>query len=628
MLTCAHLLVATAALVSPAMACTIVAVGKEASTTGAPMAVHSADCGNCDFRLGKVPQKTFAPGAMRDVVRFRLQYPRYVGEARGDVFREANVDKSIFNWSNTPAIGQIPQVNTTFGYLSGLYGIMNEHQVSIGESTCGGRLVSVPVSDGGKALFDVSELTNIAMERATSAREAIQIMGDLAVQYGYYGAEWQGPAAMMEAGEALAVADTKEIWLFHIHPDDSGASAVWVAQRVPDGHVAAIGNQFIIRGVNLTDSDQFMGSSNMVDVAIRAKLYDPSTDGAFDFTKAYAHPIQPDQYYATRRQWRILSLANPALNLPAVTDVYGSDYPVTAPVATPVGPSTLLSYLRDHFEGTEYDMTKGPAAGPYGDPDRYDINMNGNMTKSMALTGHFERAISIFRSSYSFVTVPNATNAALGHILFGQYGPHATSYVPIYTHVDHVPRLYSRGSLHRYDLNTTFWAFAVVGNWASRYYVHTRSMVEAVQADLESAFLDAKSARVAAHVEWLGNDAIQIRQFLTDSCDSFAATTHAAFVDLFGRLVTTFHDGYHMHNLTNASAIAMSSLFYPQWWLQSVGYFTKAEQPQQTMPTMVRTDRDDTVWGWVGLVLVGLFAGVGVGFGMGSRRREGYRQIN
>ncbi|RHY53411.1 hypothetical protein DYB34_012099, partial [Aphanomyces astaci] len=563
------------------------------------MVVHSADCGNCDFRLGKVPQKTFSPGAMRDVVRFRLQYPRYVGDARGDVFTEANVDKSIFNWTTTPSIGQIPQVNTTFAYLAGLYGIMNEHQVSIGESTCGGRLVSTPVSNGGKALFDVSELTNVALERSTSARQAIQIMGDLAEQYGYYGADWEGPMAAMEAGEALAVADASEAWLFHIHPDDSGASAVWVAQRVPDGHIAAIGNQFVIRQVNLTDSDNFMGSKNLVDVAVRAKLYDPAEDGAFDFTKAYAHPIAPDQYYATRRQWRVLMLANPSLNLPAETDVYGSDYPVTAPVASPIDPATLLAYLRDHFEGTEYDMTKGPAAGPYGNPDRYgnhtlirwwlmvgflqpdwlnrftdmiffDINGNGNMTKATVLTGHFERAISIFRSSFSFVAVANQANLNLGHILFGQYGPHATSYVPIYTKVHRVPTLYSRGSLHRYESTSSFWAFAVVGNWASRFYMYTRPMVESVQVQLETALLGAKAKAVAAHVELLSNDDAQLRQFLTDSSDAFAATTHAAFVELFGRLVTTFHDGYHMQNLTGANTIAAASLFYPEWWLHSV----------------------------------------------------------
>ncbi|RHZ31294.1 hypothetical protein DYB31_011238 [Aphanomyces astaci] len=200
-----------------------------------------------------------------------------------------------------------------------------------------------------------------------------------------------------------------------------------------------------------------------------------------------------------------------------------------------------------------------------------DINGNGNMTKATVLTGHFERAISIFRSSFSFVAVANQANLNLGHILFGQYGPHATSYVPIYTKVHRVPTLYSRGSLHRYDSTSSFWAFAVVGNWASRFYMYTRPMVESVQVQLETALLGAKAKAVAAHVELLSNDDAQLRQFLTDSSDAFAATTHAAFVELFGRLVTTFHDGYHMQNLTGANTIAAASLFYPEWWLHSVG---------------------------------------------------------
>ncbi|KAF0719433.1 Aste57867_1029 [Aphanomyces stellatus] len=598
------------------------AVGKSASTTGAPMAVHSADCGNCDYRIGKVPQKTFEAGAMRDVVRFRLQYPRYVGDARGDVFKEANVDKSVFNWKPSPSIGQIPQVNTTFGYLAGLYGIMNEHQVSMGESTCGGRLVSAPVSDGGKALFDVAELTHVAMERAKTARDAIRIMGSLAEEHGYYGADWDSPGAAMEAGESLTVADPNEIWLFHIHPDDTGASAVWVAQRLPDDHVAAIANQFVIHAVNLTDSDNFMGSTNMVDVAIRAKLYDPAVNGTFDFTRVYAHPIVPDQYYATRRQWRVLTKANPALDLSPVTDTFGMDYPVSVQAAAPVSPAALMSWLRDHFEGTDYDMTQGPAAGPYGNPDRYDINGNGNMTKQRALDGHFERAISIFRSSYSFVTVASPTDASLGHILFGQYGPHATAYIPIYTKVAQVPELYSRGSLHRYDHNTSFWAFAMVGNWASHFYKYTIPLVQAVQAELEDTFL-AKHATVALNLKALTTDEAT-RRYLTETSAAYATTTHEAFVDLFGRLVTTFHDGYYMHNLT-AETITPQSLFYPEWWLQQVGYFDAAV----VMPTFITSNEGASTMLYMAIVLLGAFVCLGVGFGLGMQRHQkGYMKLN
>ncbi|KDO30531.1 hypothetical protein SPRG_04432 [Saprolegnia parasitica CBS 223.65] len=602
-------------LLASASACTIIAVGKDvlyilqASSTGSPLATHNADCGNCDFRIGKVPAKTFANGSSRPITRFRLEYPRYVGDDRGDTFKLANVDTTIYNWTETPAIGHIPQVPATYAYLSGLYGIMNEHQVSIGESTCGGKLVAAPISDGGKALFDVSELTNVAMERTTNAREAIALMGHLAETYGYYGADWSSPNAALEAGEALVVADPSEAWIVHFHPDDTGASAVWVAQRIPDGHVTA---------------RQLYGLENMVDVAIRAKLYDPSVNGTFDFTRVYAQPITPDQYYATRRVWRVFTLANPSLGLSPLTDIYASDYPFSVPVASALGPEDLMRYMRDHYEGTPFDMTQGPASGPYGNPDRYDINGNGNMTRATAMTGHFERAISIFRTSFSFVSVADKTDPFLGLIWFGQYGPHATSYVPIFTHVTEVPREYSRGSLHMYDMEASFWAFAIVGNWASRFYRFAHPVVAAVQDKLESAAraaLPSIQAQAASLASTKGDDAL--RTYLTTQSKQLATSTHSAFVSLFGTLVTSFHDGYVMHNLTSAT-LSAQSLFYPQWWLEDVGYFAAHDD----MPTFITSNEGASTMFFMGVFLLGSFVCLAVGFGLGMYRQRGYVRIN
>ncbi|KDO16567.1 hypothetical protein SPRG_17919, partial [Saprolegnia parasitica CBS 223.65] len=105
-----------ATLALTAQGCTTIVVGREASTTGSSMVTHAADCSSCDFRIGKVPAKTHPTGAQRAIAPFRLAYPRYVGDDRGDVFRLDNVDTSIFNWTATEPLGQIPQVPTTFGY--------------------------------------------------------------------------------------------------------------------------------------------------------------------------------------------------------------------------------------------------------------------------------------------------------------------------------------------------------------------------------------------------------------------------------------------------------------------------------------------------------------------------------
>lgn len=118
---------------------------------------------------------------------------------------------------------------------------MNEHQVAIGESTCASKLWAAPVTAGGKARIEAREMTMIALERCSTARCAVQTMGDLAVEYGFYAADWSGgDASKGEGGEGLTVVDKTEAWVFHVTADDTGASAVWVAQRLEEDHVSAI----------------------------------------------------------------------------------------------------------------------------------------------------------------------------------------------------------------------------------------------------------------------------------------------------------------------------------------------------------------------------------------------------
>ncbi|ETV63753.1 hypothetical protein H257_19317, partial [Aphanomyces astaci] len=391
--------------------CTILLVGAKASATGTPMTTHTADSSNYDFRIAKVPQQQHATGTSRNVPLLRQEYPRYVGRDRGakEYFRE-NLEPGFFNWTESPTIGQIPQVATTYGYIDGMYPIINEHQLAFGESTCGAKLWAKPATQGGKALFDITELARVALERTRTAREAIQLMGDLAVQYGYYGAEWEGDSVLSEAGETLTVTDTKEGWVFHILPDDSGASAVWVAQRVPDTHIVAIGNQFIIHHVNLTDSDNFLGSSNLYDVAKRNNFWDGQSD--FDFTVAYAEPFDADtSKIVTRRQWRVLTLANPKLNLSPFTDVYGTDYPFSVETGRILTVHDIMRIQRDHYENTPFDLTQGPASGPYGNPARYGTGPN--VTAPAWSNGQrtiFERPISYHTTAYSYVTSLHPTN--------------------------------------------------------------------------------------------------------------------------------------------------------------------------------------------------------------------------
>lgn len=395
------------------------------------------------------------------------------------------------------------------------------------------KVTTFGIHKGGKARVDVSELSRVAMERCKTARCAIGLMGSLAEEYGYYGAdETEG-----EGGESLQIVDTQEAWVFHILADDSGESAVWAAQRVRDGHIAAVANQFIIRELDLDNEDMFMASSNVEEVATRLGFYDSATDGKFDFTKAYAMDRKHLSTYATRRVWRVMTMAAPSSELPGDTTTFADDYPFDIKPDKLLTVKDVVAMHRDHYEGTPYDMTKGLAGGPYGDPSRFDPS--GTIasavyppedqisdTEAWAATpipfGIFcfdprahtlitrpprsppppssdsptlpphphhhlahpsERAISIYRCSYSWVSesrahVPNE----LGVVWFSQYAPHASGAVPLYVSAPDIPKGFSSGSLLEFDLSVSYWAHAAVGNWADRFYVHTIGDIKTLQS--------------------------------------------------------------------------------------------------------------------------------------------------
>ncbi len=276
-------------------------------------------------------------------------------------------------------VGEIPQVEKTFTRYDASYPFMNEKGVIIGETTIGGRRELY--SDEG--LFDIMELERLALERASTAREAIQIMGEFAEKHGYG-----------DSGECLTVGDAKEVWQFEIFgPGATEIGAVWAAKRIPPGEVGVSAN--VSRITTLGDDPNFtMYSKNVYDVAEKLGWWKKGEPFLFNRVYGMAGAPRPN-----RREWRVLSLLAPSLNL----DPWAPEQPFSVKPDKKVTVRDLMAIHRDVYEGTPFDQTKNPLAGPFGTPNRWQLARDYKPADSYMPV---ERMIAVHQCSY--VTVLQA----------------------------------------------------------------------------------------------------------------------------------------------------------------------------------------------------------------------------
>ena len=249
-----------------------------------------------------------------------------------------------------------------------------------------------------------------------------------------------------------------------------------------------------------------------------------------------------------------------------------------------------LSPRARSYEGTDYDLTQGPAAGPWGDPSRFDIawdQPDQGLDKAAAMAGRFERAISMFRTSFS--TVVESREAADGGAGGGggplaavawvaPYAPHASTYVPLYPGLPgaEVPRALATGSLFRVDAESLWWRAALVGNWLrAAGFAHAIGDVRAAIVAREGAVDAERLVKEAA-----ARDAIRggARDWavsaLAGFSDASAAAAVGAWRELFDALVARFHDGMRRAEYADSTlSVPLDKLFYPRAWLDAVGYY-------------------------------------------------------
>lgn len=581
---------------SSALACTTIIAGKAATVDGSVLVSHSNDGeGGSDPRLVRIPAQNHASGTNRPIFFAPENYPRYVGSARGNV--PAYVASG--NQTDFAPIGHIDEVEHTYSYFEETYGCLNEHQLGIGESTCSGVFGTKPAGQGGKALMSVDTLTQIAMERTTTSRAAVQLMGSLAVKYGFYGAgSFEGTA------ESLLVSDVSEGWIFHILPDDTGASAIWAAQRVPDDHVAVVANAFVIREVNFTDSANFLGSASVHSVAQKKGWWSPDK-GLLDFTAIYSDGEYAHKFYSGRRMWGVYNLLAPSLKLSPEYDEYrkSKPYPVSLKPDKKVSVADVAHAMRSYYEGTQFDQTVTHAAGPWGTPDHVYGGSAGGKVK-----GNWERTIGLYRTSDSFIVQSRAwLPASVGGVLW--WGPHAapyTAYVPLAAGMGALPDC-TLGHPAALSKPTLFWAVRYLANCARTVPPPTQPAAAASARPRFGVMACARPVRLSRGA--LGScvltdaqlkrnhmiteiDAYQSKQHtaglaLVASVDAkangtspatlqadFSAHANKVLADLWAlsdALMFKYADGY-INTINAKGELHVASESYPDWWLNEVDY--------------------------------------------------------
>ena len=485
------------------MACTNFLVGKAASVDGSTMVSYAADSYALYGFLHHSPAADYAEGAVREVK----------------------------DWDTGKPLCTIPQVAHTYNVV----GNMNEHQLTIGETTWGGR-AELETGEG----IDYGSLIYIALERCKTAREAIKCMTDLVAEYGY-----------ASSGETFSIADPNEVWMMElIGKGKMDKGAVWVAQRIPDDCIAAHANQARFTTINFKDKENWMWSKDVVSFA-RKQGYFEGKDKDFNFQEAYAPYDFSGLYVCEARVWsffrkfsgdmdKYFDFASGKTFVETGGKYAGERMPLYIKPNHKVSAQELKNCMRDQYEGTPLDITQGPDAGPWNSKLRY-----GSLGfKLDSVQYWFERPIATQQTAWSFVAQMRGYESAKagGIFWFGVDDAASTVYVPMYSTITEVPECFKEGNgdMYNYSPTSAWWTYNIVANWAYTKYSAMMPDIKKVQAAWEDKF-NAQVEAVDAQVEEM--DPTKATEFLTKYSCAQAQESTAAWKDLGIYLFVKYLDG-------------------------------------------------------------------------------------
>ncbi|MBD5319126.1 MAG: dipeptidase [Bacteroides sp.] len=478
-----------------AMACTSLIAGKKATTDGSVMVTYAADSHTLYGELYNRPGGKHAPGEMR----------------------------RITEWDTGKYLGEIPEVAETYTTI----GNMNEHGLTISESTWGGR----PELADTTGIMDYGSLIYVTLERAKTAREAIKVMTDLVRDYGYH-----------SSGESFSIADSEEAWIMElIGKGGKEKGAVWVARRIPDDCIAGHANHPRIHKFPMNDKENTIYSPDVIDFARKMGYYD-GKDEDFSFSLTYGELDGTATRGCDGRVWSYFNRFKSGMDeyLPWVMKAEGEPFPLWVKPDSLVSLNDMKWMMRDHFEGTPMDMTQDIGAGPYAVPYRWrpmTFTVDGKEYLN-------ERAIATQQTGFSFVSQMNSAHPELmrGILWFGVDDANTCVYVPMYSGITAIPHEFAvgNGDLLTLSWDAAFWVTSYVANQAYHQYSKMIDDIRRVQ-NAEESTLEGEVGTMLTEVA--GLDEASARQRLTAHSGEASKRYVKRYKDLGDYLLVKYMDG-------------------------------------------------------------------------------------
>ena len=404
---------------------------------------------------------------------------------------------NIYEWDTGRYLGQIPQVSHTYSVV----GNINEWGLTIAETTFGGREELVDTM----GIIDYGSLIYIALQRAKTASEAISVMTQLVEQYGY-----------CSEGESFSIGDPNEVWIMEMIGKGVGQrGAVWVAQRIPDGCVSGHANQARITKINFSDKANVRYAKDVVSVARKHGYFSGKKDADFDFAAAYNPLDFGGVRFCDARVWSGFRLMNADMMKyeKYAMGLEGKDtrMPLYIKPDHKISRLELSNIMRDHYEGTQMDMTHDIGAGPYYVPYRWRP-MEFKVDNQEYL---HERAIATQQTGFWFVSQMRQSDLSI--LWFGVDDANTSVLMPIYCKTTVVPLELShqKANMLKFSWDSAFWVFNWVAQMAYARYEPMMADIRKVQKKLDDLF-EYSVARLDADLAVIDNEEIEER------CNNFA----------------------------------------------------------------------------------------------------------